>query len=226
MAGIEQIIRRRTDVANGQDTWLLKTFDKELKQAQRPARKGVFYPSALGSECDRYLYNCYHGLVQPETISAVSRRIFDCGDYLGYRYEKYFEKMKMLLGTEMAIKSDMPPISGRLDFLITHPTHGATIVELKSINSRGFTGLVEPKPEHTIQTQIYLNLSQYDYGIVLYENKNDQKIKAFGMEKDPVVWNELANKCIRIMNLTEQPEYCTGTRYCPCKREKNVKIRK
>ena len=102
----------------------------------------MFYPSALGSECDRYLYNCYHGLVQPETISAVSRRIFDCGDYLGYRYEKYFEKMKMLLGTEMAIKSDMPPISGRLDFLITHPTHGATIVELKSINSRGFTGLV------------------------------------------------------------------------------------
>ena len=53
MAGIEQIIRRRTDVANGQDTWLLKTFDNELKQAQRPARKGVFYPSALGSECDR-----------------------------------------------------------------------------------------------------------------------------------------------------------------------------
>ena len=72
-------------------------LEKELKQNQRPARQGVFYPSALGSECDRYLYNCYHGLVQPETISAISRRIFDCGDYLGYRYEKYFEKMKMLV---------------------------------------------------------------------------------------------------------------------------------
>ena len=83
MAGIEQIVRRRTDVVNGQDTWLIKTFEKELKQNQRPARQGVFYPSALGSECDRYLYNCYHGLVQPETISAISRRIFDCGDYLG-----------------------------------------------------------------------------------------------------------------------------------------------
>ena len=224
MAGIEQIVRRRKDINTGQDAWLIKTFEKELKQDQRPARKGVFYPSALGSVCDRYLYNCFNGLVHPETISAISRRIFDCGDYLGYRYEKYFEKMKLLLGTELPIKSELPPISGRLDFLIMHPTHGSTIVELKSINSRGFTGLVEPKPEHTIQTQIYLNLSQYEYGIVLYENKNDQKIKAFGMKKDKELWNTLVDRCIRIMNLTEQPKECTGARYCPCKREKNVTI--
>jgi len=225
MAGIEQIIGRRNTVNDSQDKWLLKSFDTHLKELQRPARQGVFYPSALGSDCDRYLYNCYHGLVKQEEISAVSRRIFDCGDYLGYRYEKYFEKMKMLLGTELAIKSEMPPLSGRLDFLITHETYGASIVELKSINHKGFTSLSEPKPEHTIQLQIYLNLSKYEYGIVLYENKNDQKIKAFGMKKDPEKWEVIANKCLRIMNLTEQPIECTGHRYCPCRREKNVKIR-
>ena len=225
MAGIEQIVRRRTTINDSQDKWLLKSFDTNLKELQRPARQGVFYPSALGSDCDRYLYNCYNGLVKQEEISAVSRRIFDCGDYLGYRYEKYFEKMKMLLGTELPIKSEMPPLSGRLDFLITHETYGASIVELKSINHKGFMSLTEPKPEHTIQLQIYLNLSKYEYGIVLYENKNDQKIKAFGMKKDPEKWEAIANKCLLIMNLTEQPIECTGHRYCPCRREKNVKIR-
>tara|TARA_R100000808_G_scaffold3763_1_gene12919 strand:+ start:18544 stop:19224 length:681 start_codon:yes stop_codon:yes gene_type:complete len=226
MAGIEQIIGRRNTVNDSQDKWLLKNFDTHLKEVQRPARQGVFYPSALGSECDRYVYNCYHGLVKQEEISAVSRRIFDCGDYLGYRYEKYLEKMGILLGTELPIKSEMPPISGRLDFLITHNTHGPTIIELKSINHKGFAALTEPKPEHTVQLQIYLNLSQYEYGIVLYENKNDQKIKAFGAKKDPEKWETLANRCLAIMNLTEQPSECTGHRYCPCKREKNVKIRK
>ena len=226
MAGIEQIVRRRVTVSDSQDKWLLKSFDTHLKESQRPARQGVFYPSALGSDCDRYLYNCFHGLVKQEEISAISRRIFDCGDYLGYRYEKYFKKMGMLLGTELAIKSALPPISGRLDFLITHEQYGPSIIELKSINHRGFAALTEPKPEHTIQLQIYLNLSIYEYGIVLYEDKNDQKIKAFGAKKDPEMWKALANRCLHIMNLTEQPQECGGQRYCPCRREKNVKIRK
>ncbi len=219
MAGIEQIINRRKQAKDTQDKWLLKTIDNTLKRMPSPARKGVFYPSALGSECDRYLYNCYNGLVQQEEISAVSRRIFDCGDYLGYRYEKYFEKMKILLGTESQLKSTMPPISGRLDFLIQHPQHGASIVELKSINHKGFALLNEPKPEHTIQLQIYLNMSGYEHGIVLYENKNDQKIKAFMATKNPDIWDEIVDRCVKIMNLRSQPTECTGNRYCACKRE-------
>ena len=223
MAGIKQLGRQRSELKIVQDRWLVKSFDQALRQEQRPARKGVFYPSALGSSCQRHLYNCYNGLVHTETISAVSRRIFDCGDYLGYRYEKYFEKMGILLGTELHITSELPPISGRLDFLINHEEKGATIVELKSINSKGFDDLTKPKPEHTIQTQIYLNLSPHSYGIVLYENKNNQKIKAFGVDKDPEIWNTLIEKCVEIMNLTAQPEECTGEKYCPCKREKNAR---
>jgi hypothetical protein len=221
VAGIDEIVNRRKHLANIQDKWLLKTIDDNLKKNPYPARSGVFYPSALGSDCDRYLYNCYNGLVQPEEISAVSRRIFDCGDYLGYRYEKYLEKIGILLATESSLKCDSPPISGRLDFLIQHPEYGATIIELKSINQRGFALLDEAKPEHIVQTQIYLNLSGYQHGIVLYENKNDQKIKAFSIEKDPEHWSRIASRCLDIMALTKQPSTCTGHRYCPCHRENN-----
>ena len=75
------------------------------------------------------------------------------------------------------------------------------------------------KYEHIIQTQIYLNLYNVDQGIVLYECKNNQQIKAFTVEKDTQQWEDIANRCINIMNMTEQPTICTGHRYCPCNKE-------
>ena len=153
MASLDKLLKNKKD--SSQDKWLLKSINDHLKQVQRPARKGVFYPSALGSECDRYLYNCYNGLVVREEITAVARRIFDCGDYLGYRFEEYFKSMGILLETETQILSDDPPISGRLDFLIDHQVYGKYVIELKSINQRNFILLNKPKPEHVIQLQIY-----------------------------------------------------------------------
>ena len=220
MSSLEELLNPSTPLGPNQDEWLLKSIDSHLTKPSQSARKGVFYPSALGSICDRYLYNCYHGLVKEEEINATTRRIFDVGDYLGLRYEKYLSGMGILLGTEISLKCEMPPMSGRLDFLIKHPEHGETIIELKSINQRGFTALKEPKPEHIIQTQIYLNIyPKGKEGIVLYENKNNQSIKAFKVTKDEQIWNNIKDRCLRIMNMTEQPKECTGLRYCACKKE-------
>ena len=219
MAGVKQIVVQRGEL-NIQDKWLLKTLDKHLTGSQRPARTGVFYPSSLGSPCDRFLYNSYNGLVQEQVIDAKTKRIFDCGDYLGYRYEKYFERMGLLLGTETPVKCDSPPISGRLDFLIKHEKHEVAIVELKSINQRGFKALAKPKDDHFQQIQLYLNLTNREYGIVLYECKDDQMVKAFATKRDTKVWDTIKERCERIMAMTQQPEECTGLQYCPCRREK------
>ena len=219
MAGVKQIVGQR-DGLNIQDKWLLKTLDKHLTGEQRSSRVGVFYPSSLGSPCDRYLYNCYFGLVQEQVIDANTKRIFDCGDYLGYRYEKYFEKMGILVGTELSVKSEDPPISGRLDFLIKHEVNKIAVVELKSINQRGFKALSKPKDDHYQQIQLYLNLTGHEHGIVLYECKDDQKVKAFATIKDVQTWENIKERCHRIMQMTEQPKECTGLRYCPCRREK------
>ena len=85
MAGVKQIVGQRGEL-NIQDKWLLKTLDKHLTGSKLPARTGGFYPSSLGSPCDRFLYNSYNGLVQEQVIDAKTKRIFDCVDYLGYRY--------------------------------------------------------------------------------------------------------------------------------------------
>ena len=220
MAGIKQIRTERPEGGTTQDYWLLEALDTHLTAPQRPPRKEVFYPSALGSKCDRFLYNSYFGLVQEQVIEPITKRIFDCGDYLGLRYEKYFEEMGVLVGTEIPLKSEIPPISGRLDFLIKHEQKQLAVIELKSIGASGFKALTKkPKDDHFIQLQIYLALTGHEYGVLLYENKDNQRVKAFSVIKDDEVWKRLVDRCTNIMEMKEQPAVCTGLRYCPCKRE-------
>ena len=224
MASLDELLKPMRGINRGliqipQDEWLLKTLDDTLSHDVSPMRSGVFYTSSLGSPCDRYLFNCFNGLVKDEPIAASTQRIFDCGDSLGLRYEEYFKKMRVLLQTEAPLKYDKPPISGRLDFLIKHELYGPTVIELKSINDKGFQSLEAPKPDHIVQLQIYLNVSGYQHGIVLYENKNTQEVKAFLMEKNVKHWEQIVDRCLNIMNMTSQPDACTGYRYCPCHRE-------
>ena len=58
------------------------------------------------------------------------------------------------------------------------------IVDFKSINPFGFSKLTAAKDDHITQIQIYLYLSGLKYGIVLYENKADQALKEFFIERD------------------------------------------
>jgi len=225
MAGIKQLnqlaetkTRNRT---SNQDKWLLKMFENTLGSEQRSSRVGVFYPSMLGNECDRYLYLAYRGVLPQQVISSGTQRIFDTGSSLEDRMTKYFEQMGILKGREIPLKCDNPPISGRADFLLAHEEHEEIVLELKSINDKGFKNLYsKPKPEHSIQLQIYLQLLDKAYGIVLYENKNDQKLKAFKVPRSAKEWNTLVNRCTKIQEATVIPDSCTGPSWCACRHYK------
>lgn len=225
MAGIKQLnqqveTKTRSRTSN-QDKWLLKMFEDTLGYQQNSSRVGVFYPSMLGNECDRYLYLAFRGKLPQQEIASTTQRIFDTGSSLEDRMTKYFEQMGILRGREIVVKSDSPPISGRADFLLTHEEHQEIVLELKSINDKGFKNLYsKPKPEHALQLQIYLQLLDKAYGIVLYENKNDQKLKAFKVKRSPKEWNALVTRCNQIQNAIAIPESCTGAVWCACRKYK------
>ena len=119
-----------------------------------------------------------------QTLPPNLERIFQNGSSLEDRVDKWLEEMNILVDREVSVKQDIPPISGRIDFLINHYKYGVHPIELKSINTSGFYKLKSPKPEHEIQLQIYLNIGDYNQGTVFYENKNDQKMKTFVIERD------------------------------------------
>ena len=56
--------------------------------------------------------------------------------------------------------------------------------------------------------------------MVVYENKNDQKLKAFKVDADKQLWETILERCKFIMEMTEAPVKCTGMWYCKCKGEK------
>ena len=225
MAGIkqlnEQVETKTRSRTSNQDKWLLKMFEDTLGYQQNSSRVGVFYPSMLGNECDRYLYLAFRGKLPQQDIASTTQRIFDTGSSLEDRMTKYFEKMRILKGREISVKCDSPPISGRADFLLVHEEYTDVVLELKSINDKGFKNLYsKPKPEHAIQLQIYLQLMDKPYGIVLYENKNDQKLKAFKVKRSPKAWKALEDRCQMIQDAVEIPEACTGPSWCACRNYK------
>ena len=102
--------------------------------------------------------------------------------------------------------------------MIKHYDFGLIPIELKSINTAGFAKLRGPKPEHQTQIQMYLNMGNYDKGTVLYENKNDQKIKTFIVDRDPEQWADILERCFRIQEMLIPPEKCSGATWCNCRK--------
>ena len=232
MAGIKQfavepkkkkVRKARKPRVKNQDRWFLKTLDDVLGYSRPWEAKQRFYPSMLGNPCDRYLYYAYHGGLSNQEVNPQLQRIFDTGGSLEQRMEKYLRKAGLFLAAEQTLKFETPPISGRYDFLIRYKDADRAIVELKSINAKGFDLLIDsPKPDHVIQLQIYLNIIGLDNGIVVYENKNDQELKAFKVQKSIECWEAVLERCIRIQSMTlkDVPTMCTGAFYCACREVK------
>ena len=224
MAGIKQIkksrpVRQRQPIkiVQEQDTWLNEELDSYLTGTMHPPRGGVFHPSVLSNACDRAVWLTYHEYMISTKLEPVLNRIFQNGNSLEKRVEGWLANIGILMGREVPVRSESPPISGRIDFVIRHPLHGISPIELKSINTAGFGKLIRPKPEHELQLQIYLNLGSYTVGTVLYENKNDQKIKSFVVHQNSKLWEDILARCFRIQSMEKAPNECTGQFWCACK---------
>jgi hypothetical protein len=217
MAGIEQIKSAKLNKYR-EDIWLVDLLDEYLGGTMDSPRSGVFHPSTLSNKCDRAVWLIYHGQMVSSPLEAVTQRIFQNGDYLEKRVEKWLTNLRILVGREIPVKFEFPPMSGRMDFLIKHELYGIMPIELKSINTSGFSKLTTPKEEHQLQLQMYLNMGNYEKGTILYENKNDQKLKSFIIEKNPAQWDSIIERCFKIQNMPEAPEKCTGARWCACRR--------
>jgi len=228
MGGIDQITedRGRNNVrkptVKNQDRKLIKALDNIQKFYTSPGGKGKFYPSggSLGNPCDRNLYLAYNGKLNSKLIEARISRIFKVGGSLEDRYDTYWNKLGILLDKEKTVRLTSPKISGRIDYILSHedPKIGKFILELKSINKKGYDELIDvPKPEHHIQIQCYMGITGIPYGIVFYECKDDQSVRAFKVLHDEEMWQGIIDRCKRIMAMTEMPEECTGAPWCDCR---------
>jgi len=218
MSGITQISKSNNikTPAVRTDLGLTSLIQEGLEEDNSPPRSGVFYPSTLGNKCDRYMYMAYNGMLLGNTIPPRIRRIFDVGGVFEERFEKYLNNVKLLVDRELSIRTENPPISGRIDFIVF--PDDPVPVELKTIKQEDYKKLRAPKPEHVIQLQLYLNMGGYKHGYILYENKNTQAWKCFKLTKNEQLWEDIQTRCARVMSLQAPPEECTGNRWCDCRK--------
>jgi CRISPR/Cas system-associated exonuclease Cas4 (RecB family) len=161
------------------------------------------------------------GYPQPELDPKVLS-IFENGHSFHNRMEHLFGKAGILIAPELPIKNAEMNISGRTDAVVRNPNKGlykdthlitlldfdnniifegpnneVALVELKSINNKGFNKVNNdnhPKEEHIQQLQLYMFLSGIRQGVVFYENKDTQATAEFWIEYDEKLVEKLIAK--------------------------------
>lgn len=140
-----------------------------------------FYISEAG-KCPRAIFFSFMKAPR-EPLEAYRLRIFDHGDYIHRMTLKPLFSLGVVRATEVDIPSQ-EIVAGRADAIISIKGE-PYVLDIKSINGPGFSRLIDVKPDHYWQVQLYLHYFKIKKGIVLYVNKDDQRLKEFIFDYDP-----------------------------------------
>jgi|LSQX01.2.fsa_nt_gb CRISPR/Cas system-associated exonuclease Cas4 (RecB family) len=154
----------------------------------------------------------------PQTL-----RVFENGHSTHERIQGWLEDMGLMIEAERKLISEELNISGSCDGVIELPGEGEFIIEIKTISAKGFRYLTEPKAPHYAQLQLYMYLAGVHQGILLYECKDDQRMKEFRVQYDEKFAKELVqkvkfvNECVAKNELPPKPfsKSSFECRYCP-----------
>lgn len=113
-------------------------------------------PSQVGT-CMRARFYARTG-EEPDanSVDARTRRIFDNGTYYHVRMQEYLKEAGLLLMDEVPVHNYEYNIQGHTDGILKLTAVEDAVLELKSINSKAFTDLKAPKPEHRKQGLVYI----------------------------------------------------------------------
>ena len=136
---------------------LVKKLDQYLISSRQddPDRRHDVNSPSQATACLRAMHYARIGapkaLLQPRVL-----RIFDNGSGVHWRLQNYLERAGLLLMREAPVFDEVFNIQGHTDGILEESPNEISILEIKSINSRGFAELKAPKSEHTVQAQSYL----------------------------------------------------------------------
>jgi hypothetical protein len=182
---------------------IAKAFDLGLKntRTERPSST-PFRGSTLGG-CLRAQHYSATGVEPSNPFEPRLYRIFEQGHVIADVLYKKLEASGLFdsIQFEVPVVWEEKNFSGNIDILVQWK--GATeeeVIELKSMNSRGFTYLKSPKPEHAIQAASYALAREHLTGSpvtarVVYVSKDDFRIAEY------TVGSEWYDKALRVLDV-------------------------
>jgi CRISPR/Cas system-associated exonuclease Cas4 (RecB family) len=112
----------------------------------------------------------------------------------------YFKEMGILVDVDVDAEDEQLEIKGAADALVEIAGH-ERVVEIKSINKKGFSSLRKPKRPHLFQLNAYMYCLGINQGIVVYENKDSQELREFNVGLDPGIVAEFTRKIKQAQHL-------------------------
>lgn len=178
-------------------------FDLGLKNTRtdRPSAT-PFRGSTLGG-CLRAQHYAESGVEPSDPFEPRLYRIFEQGHVIADVLYKKLEASGLFDSIEFEVPVEWPEMnfSGNIDILVRWKGEETEeVIELKSMNSRGFSYLKGPKPEHAIQAASYAlcrrNLTKTDVAArVVYVSKDDFRIAEY------TVGEEWYAKALRVLEV-------------------------
>lgn len=102
------------------------------------------------------------------------------------------------------------------------------VIDMKTINSRDFENKIEYKMhfEYKVQLVIYINILGLDQGVLIYENKDNSRVKIFEIQKNIELWKKIQEQASMMKSMIDTKKLppprptlksCIECRYCPFK---------
>lgn len=141
------------------DGYIVKKLDQyllSLNAKDGDRRYDINSPSSAGRCIRSLVYGRLDYERDSNSIDSRTRRIFDNGTFTHERLQKYMLDCKILEMDEVPVFDLEYQIQGHTDGLLRLMKSELGILEIKSINSNGFSKLIDAKAEHKLQASVYM----------------------------------------------------------------------
>jgi len=202
--------------------WFQKELDNIFNSKKRPPKAIDYFYASWAGECPKWIQYNMKGMIT-DGVDAQGQRRMDNGNYMHSRYGDYFKDAGKLQGQEPAFRKDLDGVfvSGRGDIIVLDDNGEKCLIEMKSINDRGFKLILKEANEgDVLQWNLCSKALEIINGIIFYENKNTQEIKyhfvTFDQERLDLVLNDFkeVDKYNKLGQLIPRPDICKNSRYC------------
>lgn len=144
-------MKREGYVVKDLDLYLLS-----LNESDNDRAIDVNAPSQIGNCLRQRYYARTQATRDGNSVDARARRIFDNGTGVHERLQRYLTEQGMLLMDEIPVHNPKYNIQGHTDGLLALSRSEKAILEIKSINSNGFSQLKGAKEDHKKQGLTYI----------------------------------------------------------------------
>lgn len=94
-------------------------------------------------------------------------------------------------------------MGGAIDGILS-VSGGHSVIDYKSMNSNSFTKLSKPLDKHIIQVSVYMWAIGVDKALLLYENKDTQRIKLYEVKRDDAMIEKILKRALSLKGIVEK----------------------